>query len=221
MSCFVYFRFLIPIQILSSTYYIDSFSNTYSIHIHIRSNSYPLHILLYQTKLLCIFPVLLPIHPLQIQFICISDWIHIRFRSNSYPLHILLYQTKLLCVFPAFTPDLPISDPIHINFRSNTYIHFRSITYMFELLCVFPVFTPNPDFMIHLFHGNCVQHISSSYPLQIKFISFHWISEPQEAISPVFPFSENRFRRLWQKRLWNGVLTKLRVKKLWSNSKHM
>ena len=62
MRCFVYFLFLIPVQTLSNTYYIDSLSNTYPIYIHFRSNSYPLHILLYQNKLLCVFSVFIP-HP--------------------------------------------------------------------------------------------------------------------------------------------------------------
>ena len=74
ISCSVYFLFLLPIKTFSSILFIETVSNTYQIHFHNRSKSYPLHILLYQNKLHCVFSVFTPnslciIYPFHVYYI--------------------------------------------------------------------------------------------------------------------------------------------------------
>ena len=61
LATLCFFLFLLHLQTLPTIFFIETISNTYQMHIHFRSNLYPLHILFYQNNPFCAFPVFTPI----------------------------------------------------------------------------------------------------------------------------------------------------------------
>ena len=146
MSFSVNILFFLEIQTISSIFYIDTLSNIYPFHIKFTSITY---ILLYQNKLLCLFPVFTP----NSDFITpLFHGYYTKYISYSYPFQIkfisITYTSAALCISCSrlYSPSISwILNQIHI------------------LLCVFHVVHPNRDLIIHLFNWYYRKYISNSY----------------------------------------------------------
>ena len=107
ISCSVYFLFLLPIETFSSIFFIETVSNTYQIHFHNRSKSYPLQCctkISFAVFFLSLLPIL-SVSSIHFMYTISKTYpVHNHFRSNSYTLHIVLCQNKLFCIFSVVIP---------------------------------------------------------------------------------------------------------------------